>query len=65
LALVRAIDPFPVDVGDGRHLIITKEDVLQDTHPFVRAHPELFTPVVPTIEVPDDGETRDKPPRRR
>ena len=47
--LVRPIAPF-VSTATGMDIVLGPSDILEDTHPCVRAHPELFERLRPTVE---------------
>jgi hypothetical protein len=47
--LVRPKAPFVARISD-QDTVLGPRDILDDTHPVVRARPEMFEPVRPTIE---------------
>jgi hypothetical protein len=46
--LVRPASPF-ISTALGYPVTMTEADILEDTHPHVRAHPTCFVPVEATI----------------
>lgn len=46
---VRPKQPF-VSTALDNDIVLSPADILEDTHPCVRANPELFEPLRPTVE---------------